>query len=163
MVAIALEIKIIMQYSMLRRIVVETRENPIACGLASLSFAPSPSLALSPLTASAAALVLRPVSERLPRLHQRSLGFFRLLPIITTRDSTTIQECRCSPNSALLKMVRVRPTYDDDSLNRSYFNDENLSDLAIKLSDGTTVRVHRIVLCRRSRYFEKLITAGFKV
>lgn len=45
---------------------------------------------------------------------------------------------------------------------KDYFNDPTLSDLTIRLSDRT-VHVHRIVLCRRSKYFNKLILNGFKV
>lgn len=45
----------------------------------------------------------------------------------------------------------------------THFNDPTLSDLTLKLSDGTTVYAHRVVLCRRSRYFTKLITGGFRV
>jgi len=48
------------------------------------------------------------------------------------------------------------------TFNKHYFNDPTLSDLTIRLSDRT-VHVHRIVLCRRSAYFEKLILGGFKV
>lgn len=47
-------------------------------------------------------------------------------------------------------------------LYKDYFNDSTLSDLTIRLSDRT-VYVHRIVLCRRSKYFNKLILNGFKV
>lgn len=47
-------------------------------------------------------------------------------------------------------------------LHRAYFDDSTLSDLTIRLADRT-VHVHRIVLCRRSIYFEKLILGGFKV
>lgn len=45
---------------------------------------------------------------------------------------------------------------------KNYFNDPTLSDLTIRLG-GRKLYVHRIVLCRRSRYFEKLILSGFKV
>ena len=50
----------------------------------------------------------------------------------------------------------------DTTFHNHYFNDPTLSDLTIRLSDRT-VHVHRIVLCRRSAYFEKLILGGFKV
>jgi hypothetical protein len=45
---------------------------------------------------------------------------------------------------------------------KDYFNDPTLSDLTICLSDRK-VHVHRVVLCRQSAYFAKLLTSGFKV
>lgn len=45
---------------------------------------------------------------------------------------------------------------------KNYFNDSTLSDLTILLSDRK-VYVHRIILCRRSKYFNKLILNGIKV
>ena len=50
----------------------------------------------------------------------------------------------------------------DNDIYKPYFDDVTLSDLTIRLSDRT-VHVHRIVLCRRSKYFEKLILGSFKV
>jgi hypothetical protein len=50
----------------------------------------------------------------------------------------------------------------DNNIYKAYFDDPTLSDLTIRLSDRT-VHVHRIVLCRRSLYFEKLILGRFKV
>jgi hypothetical protein len=44
---------------------------------------------------------------------------------------------------------------------KTYFNNPTLSDLTIVLSDQN-VFVHRIVLCRRSKYFEKLVLNGLK-
>lgn len=49
-----------------------------------------------------------------------------------------------------------------NSIYKAYFNDPTLSDLTIRLSDRI-VDVHRIILCRRSVYFEKLILGPFKV
>lgn len=45
---------------------------------------------------------------------------------------------------------------------KAFFDDATLSDLTIHLSDRS-VRVHRIVLCRRSEYFVKLLTGSFQV
>lgn len=45
---------------------------------------------------------------------------------------------------------------------KTYFNDPTLSDLTILLSDQK-VYVHRIILCRCSKYFNRLILNGFKV
>jgi len=45
---------------------------------------------------------------------------------------------------------------------KDYFDSPTLSDLTIRLSDRT-VHAHRIVLCRGSEYFEKLLTGNFKV
>lgn len=56
----------------------------------------------------------------------------------------------------------MAPSPGTDSYHKHFFNDPTLSDLTIRLSDRT-VYVHRIVLCRRSAYFEKLILRGFKV
>ena len=50
----------------------------------------------------------------------------------------------------------------ENNIYKAYFNDPTLSDLTIRLSDRT-VHVHRIVLCRRSVYLEKLILGAFKV
>jgi hypothetical protein len=47
-------------------------------------------------------------------------------------------------------------------IHKAYFDDPTLSDLTIRLADRS-LHVHRIVLCRRSVYFEKLILGGFKV
>ena len=56
----------------------------------------------------------------------------------------------------------MAPSSGTDDYHKHFFNDPTLSDLTIRLSDRT-VYVHRIVLCRRSAYFEKLILSGFKV
>jgi len=50
----------------------------------------------------------------------------------------------------------------ESDLYEAFFDDATLSDLTIQLSDRT-VRVHRIVLCRKSEYFTKLLTGSFKV
>lgn len=53
------------------------------------------------------------------------------------------------------------PAVEPD-LYKAFFDDATLSDLTIQLSDKT-VRVHRIVLCRKSEYFTKLLTGSFQV
>lgn len=47
-------------------------------------------------------------------------------------------------------------------LYKAYFDEPVLSDLTIRLSDRT-VHTHRIVLCRGSKYFTKLLTGRFQV
>lgn len=39
---------------------------------------------------------------------------------------------------------------------REWFNEGTYSDLTIKLSDGTDVKVHKIIVCRVNEYFRKL-------
>lgn len=51
---------------------------------------------------------------------------------------------------------------DPPALWKDYFDNPAFSDLTIRLSDRV-VHVHRIVLCRRSEYFETLLTKEFKV
>ena len=50
----------------------------------------------------------------------------------------------------------------ESDLYNAFFDDATLSDLTLQLSDRT-VRVHRIVLCRKSEYFTKLLTGQFQV
>ena len=56
--------------------------------------------------------------------------------------------------------VSEKPT--NSKLYRDYFDDPTLSDLTISLGNKT-VRTHRIVLCRGSEYFAKLLTGRFQV
>ena len=56
---------------------------------------------------------------------------------------------------------QIDPAVKSD-LYKAFFDDATLSDLTIQLSDRT-VRVHRIVLCRKSEYFTKLLTGRFQV
>jgi hypothetical protein len=51
---------------------------------------------------------------------------------------------------------------DPPPLYKTHFDDTTHSDLTIKLSDRS-VHVHRIILCRGSEYFDKLLTGRFKV
>jgi len=55
----------------------------------------------------------------------------------------------------------MAPSPDFD-VYKSYFDDPTFSDLTIRLSDKT-IMVDRRTLCRRSKYFEKLILGPFKV
>jgi hypothetical protein len=45
---------------------------------------------------------------------------------------------------------------------KDYFDDPTLSDLTIRLSDRS-IHVHRIVLCRKSEYFNSMLTGNFQV
>lgn len=45
---------------------------------------------------------------------------------------------------------------------KDYFDNPTLSDLTIRLRDRV-VHAHRVVLCRGSEYFEKLLTGHFRV
>lgn len=47
-------------------------------------------------------------------------------------------------------------------MGKIYFNNPKLSDLSIILDDKV-IPIHKLVLCRASDYFEKLITGNFKV
>lgn len=60
----------------------------------------------------------------------------------------------------LLQSELQKPT--TSRLYKAYFDDPTLSDLTIQLSDRT-VHVHRIVLCRGSEYFAKMLTGHFQV
>ena len=53
------------------------------------------------------------------------------------------------------------PAFESE-LYKAFFDDATFSDLTIQLSHRT-VRVHRIVLCRKSKYFTKLLTGQFQV
>ncbi|GAB7324720.1 hypothetical protein MBLNU13_g08579t1 [Cladosporium sp. NU13] len=56
--------------------------------------------------------------------------------------------------------TKNNPAVESD-LYKAFFDDATLSDLTIQLRDGT-VRVHRIILCRKSEYFTKLLTGSFQ-
>lgn len=60
-------------------------------------------------------------------------------------------------------MASQHPNKSQHWLYSTHFNDPTLSDLTLKLSDGTEIHAHRVVLCRRSKYFAKLIIGGFSV
>lgn len=60
-------------------------------------------------------------------------------------------------------MAGQLPTTDHHWLYYTHFNDLTLSDLTLKLSDGTVTHAHYVVLCRQFKYFSKLIFAGFNV
>lgn len=70
---------------------------------------------------------------------------------------------KSDPQHTLTAMVGQFPTMDHHWLYYTYFNDPNLSDLTLKLSHGTVVHAHRMVLCRQFKYFSKLIIAGSNV
>lgn len=60
-------------------------------------------------------------------------------------------------------MASEAPAHHPCWLHDTYFNDTTLADLTIKLAGGKTLQAHRIVLCRRSKYFAKLLTGNFVV
>jgi hypothetical protein len=49
--------------------------------------------------------------------------------------------------------------YADGATNRLYDNSD-YSDLAILLSDGRKILVHKVVLCNNNEYFKKLCGVG---
>ena len=53
------------------------------------------------------------------------------------------------------------PAFESE-LYKAFFDDATLSDLTIPLS-ARTVQEHRIVLCRKSQYFTKLLIGRFQV
>lgn len=64
------------------------------------------------------------------------------------------------PNVVMASEVPANhPSY----LYKTYFDDPTSSDLVIKLDDGKVLHAHRIILCRRSVYFAKLLGGSFKV
>jgi len=60
-------------------------------------------------------------------------------------------------------MASQHPIKSPHWLYSTHFNDPTFSDLILKLSDGKVIHAHRVVLCRRSKYFSKLIAGGFVV
>jgi hypothetical protein len=50
----------------------------------------------------------------------------------------------------------------ESNLYKAFLDDATLPDVTIHLSDRA-VRVHKIVLCRQSEYFTKLLTGQFQV
>ena len=60
-------------------------------------------------------------------------------------------------------MASQYPVKSPHWLYSTHFDELTFSDLTLKLSDGTILHAHRVVLCRRSKYFDKLITGGFTV
>lgn len=65
-------------------------------------------------------------------------------------------------SDTLSLMEEQEPGKNPSSLYKTYFDNSSFSDLTIKLSDRS-VRVHRIVLCRGSEYFSKLLLKGGQV
>ena len=60
-------------------------------------------------------------------------------------------------------MANQRPFKTLHRLYTTYFNDPTFSDMTLKLSDGTEILAHRVVLCRGSKYFSELIIGGLGV
>ena len=55
-----------------------------------------------------------------------------------------------------------KSTTPDFDISKSYFNDSTLSNRTIRFGDKT-IYIHDVILCRRSKYFRKLILGPFKV
>lgn len=88
----------------------------------------------------------------------------RDLPEIFYNTTTTPHDdhpCNTDPTSVMANS-RIG-TASQSNLYKAFFNDATLSDLTIRMSDKSKVFVHRIVLCRRSEYFTKLLTGAFQV
>lgn len=67
------------------------------------------------------------------------------------------QRVRCLwPLRASLTVMAVSSATDT-----TYFDKPQFSDLTIRLSDDRIVHVHRVILCRGSEYFRKLLVGGF--
>jgi hypothetical protein len=60
-------------------------------------------------------------------------------------------------------MASEAPVHPPSYLFKAYFNDPTSSDLTIKPGDDILLHAHRIILCRRSVYFAKLLGGSFKV
>jgi hypothetical protein len=60
-------------------------------------------------------------------------------------------------------MASQHPIKSPHWLYNTHFNNPAFSDLILKLRDGKEIHAHRVVLCRRSKYFSKLIAGGFVV
>lgn len=60
-------------------------------------------------------------------------------------------------------MASEAPIHHPSYLFKTYFDDPTSSDLIIKLSDDVVFHAHRIILCRRSAYFAKLLDGSFRV
>jgi hypothetical protein len=39
---------------------------------------------------------------------------------------------------------------------REWFDEATYSDLTVRLSDGTEIKVHKVIVCRANDYFRKL-------
>jgi hypothetical protein len=69
-------------------------------------------------------------------------GFPSLLPLLTNQTLTNPLASQHTPLSAM------------DT--REWFGKGPYSDLTIKLSDGTEVKVHKVIVCQANEYFRKL-------
>lgn len=77
------------------------------------------------------------------------------------RSQQSSMDSNASPsNFTLTSPNPYKPA--SSKLYKAYVNDSTLSDLTIRLGDKT-VHTHRIVLCRGSEYFTKMLTGRFQV
>lgn len=60
-------------------------------------------------------------------------------------------------------MASEAPAHHPSYLYKTYFNYTTSSDLSIKLSNNEIFHAHRIILCRLSAYFAKLLDGSFEV
>ena len=73
------------------------------------------------------------------------------------------KQLKLHKSSNTIAMGTQHPVESPHWLYSTHFNDPALSDLTLKLSDGTIVHAHRVLLCRQSKYFAKLIAGGLSV
>lgn len=104
------------------------------------------------------AILLENVSkEQTGRQMERAIAVIEA-SLKLTAVGANLSTLELDSTSAALQMSWIgRP-----SVSKSYFNDPTFSDLKIYLEDRV-VPVHKIILCRGSDYFGKLINGGFKV
>lgn len=101
----------------------------------------------------------------------RELNYRDRATHLTTRAIAVVKACLdLDAEDSVLRELHVdrvlsslqTPSIQFHSAAKSYLNDPELSDLEIVLSDRA-IHAHKIVLCRGSDYFKKLLTGNFMV